>query len=465
MKKFICIWAILGFFSYILTFSAVAIDNVIINQVYVDAIDTEAGGEAIELYNPTFQEIDISGYTIRTESSNSDVTLPDNSIINASGYYLIADNGWAILKDNMSWPNADHEEAVTMYNTNSGIALVNINDEILDAVGWGKITEIEPGLYESIPVINPNTGFVLLRNNFQDTGNNSNDFVISQPNFHNSSSIFEADDDGPINDSGNEGDGEDENDGNTTSDYIELPIIINLTNSLPSILSYNLTIDDSEDLGYQLIPLPGQQKQIPINVLVGDNDGGDDIDNVELLITSSDFVQEVILEKVVNNTISSLFSGNISMKYYDDPGNYNILITATDQNNENIELNFGYEYLSLIAFDLDTEILVFNAKNKETAEIIGDDDFNSLSNPTIKNLGNTELNLGVYSGNLAINDNLLQYKFAQDYYNVSSDVQVSEEMLGHGMNETLSLGFKLILEKYLKPDAYLSSLNIIGVVS
>ena len=200
-------------------------------------------------------------------------------------------------------------------------------------------------------------------------------------------------------------------------------------------------------------------------VLVGDNDGGDDIDNVELLITSSDFVQEVILEKVVNNTISSLFSGNISMKYYDDPGNYNILITATDQNNENIELNFGYEYLSLIAFDLDTEILVFNAKNKETAEIIGDDDFNSLSNPTIKNLGNTELNLGVYSGNLAINDNLLQYKFAQDYYNVSSDVQVSEEMLGHGMNETLSLGFKLILEKYLKPDAYLSSLNIIGVVS
>ena len=227
---------------------------IIINKVYVDPIATEAGGEAIELFNPTQQIIDISGYTIKTESSNTDITIPINSKISSNSYYLITDFGWNSLKDNASWPKADHEEAMTLYNTNSGIALVNKNLEIIDAVGWGDIAEISSDLYETSAAPNLPAGFSLKRINFQDTNSNNNDFMSTTGIdliFYNSSFIYNASDD----DNNNTEESQNNTETNTSYDiFIELPVVINLTNSAPTIIDYNLSADESEDAGYQIMP-------------------------------------------------------------------------------------------------------------------------------------------------------------------------------------------------------------------
>ena len=63
---------------------------------------------------------------------------------------------------------------------------------------------------------------------------------------------------------------------------------------------------------------------------------------------------------------------------------------------------------------------------------------------------------------------MLQYKFNNDYYNVSSninDVFQGNESLIFGNHQLMSLGFKLSLDKYLKPNVYLANLNVVGVAS
>ena len=77
-------------------------ESVVINQVLYDPLAHESGGEAIELYNPTANAVNISGWVIATEISDTDVTLP-NAIIRSGGYYLIADEGWASGRGNPGW--------------------------------------------------------------------------------------------------------------------------------------------------------------------------------------------------------------------------------------------------------------------------------------------------------------------------------------------------------------------------
>lgn len=461
---------VLGLLAFILIsiFSGfvAASEHIIINQVYIDPIYTEAGGEAIELFNPTNLTIDISGFTIKTESSNTDVTIPINSKISPSSYYLIADFGWSSLKDNASWPKADHEEAMTLYNTNSGIALVNKNLEIIDAVGWGDIADINSGLYENSASPNPPTGFSLKRINFIDTDNNLDDLISVQPDFYNSSSTYNVSEDNNSSD-----ENKDNNSTNPLIDYdisVELPIVINITNSAPSIIDYNISFDESEDIGYQIMPNPGEVKQVEINAVVNDNDGAEDINQVTALVTAPEFVKEIQLNKTINTSNGILFSGNISMNYYDTPEKYNIILTAKDSNSENSEKSLEFEYLSVVSFDIDTEQLVFdNVKNKETKEISGDADFSTKTTPTLKNLGNTKLEVGVYSINLALDGNVMLYKFNGNYNNITTNINANEtlEQLNFGEDKTLPLSFKIALDKYLKPEVYLANVNIVGVAS
>ena len=84
-----------------------------------------------------------------------------------------------------------------------------------------------------------------------------------------------------------------------------------------------------------------------------------------------------------------------------------------------------------------------------------------------KNLGNTKLEVGVYSNNLALDGNVMQYKFSGDYNNITTKIGASETLkqLNFGAEKTLPLSLKIALEKYLKPDVYLANINIVCVAS
>ena len=142
----------------------------LISQVLYDPYD-ETKGEAIELYNPSNQAINLKGYTIKTKSSEKDATLP-SIYLPPHEYFLIADKN-----TNLS---ADHSEAITLTNTDAGVALMK-QETIIDSVGWGDPSSIKEGLYQGTPTSQIKEGYALLR--IQNTNNNSNDFIKIIPNF------------------------------------------------------------------------------------------------------------------------------------------------------------------------------------------------------------------------------------------------------------------------------------------
>jgi hypothetical protein len=154
--------------------------DVVIQQVLYDPVGTESGGEAVELKNSGNSSVDISGWILATESSDTDATIPENTILGAGEAFLVADEGWDDNKDDSSWRSADYEEKITLGNTDSGIALL-ANNSVVDAVGWGDEAEIENNLFEGSPALPASPGKSLVRT--QDSDDNSDDFIESSADF------------------------------------------------------------------------------------------------------------------------------------------------------------------------------------------------------------------------------------------------------------------------------------------
>ncbi|MBS3148453.1 lamin tail domain-containing protein [Candidatus Woesearchaeota archaeon] len=119
--------------------------DMVVSQVLYDPIGTESGGEAVELKNTGFEPMDISGWVISTENSQKDAIIPAGTIVQPSGSYLIADTGWSQKKDNADWRLADHEETLTLGNSDSFVALLN-GEVVVDRVMWGAPDEVMDGV-------------------------------------------------------------------------------------------------------------------------------------------------------------------------------------------------------------------------------------------------------------------------------------------------------------------------------
>lgn len=165
---------------FILLFIPFVSAQVVIQQVLYDPVGSESGGEAVELKNFGDSPVDISGWVIATESSASDATLPDGSVISAGGVFLVADKGWSEKRDDLDWRLADLEEPITLGNSDGSVALFD-GESVVDAVAWGVVEELESGLFEGSPASPVASGRVLLR--LDDSNDNSVDFVESLADF------------------------------------------------------------------------------------------------------------------------------------------------------------------------------------------------------------------------------------------------------------------------------------------
>jgi len=170
----------ISFYCILLVLLPFVSANVVISQILSDPINTESGGEAVELRNDGDDVIDISGWVLSTESSAKDAVIPDGKFIQPGDTFLIADSGWFEKKDNVDWRLADHEESITLGNSKGGVALIK-NDEVIDAVGWGDEEDIKEGLFSGTPADSPDAGMALVR--IKNTGDNKEDFSVSQPDF------------------------------------------------------------------------------------------------------------------------------------------------------------------------------------------------------------------------------------------------------------------------------------------
>ena len=150
-------------------------NNVVINEIMIGQTDA-ARNEFIELYNPTGNNIDLTGCKLKKKTkSGTESSLISSSkfvgVIPSYGYFLIAHPDY---KDTI---NADLPYSGSSYyiSSNYTIFLYDQEDNVIDKVGYGE----EASDFESQASLEPENNQSIERQPIgQDSDNNSIDFVI-----------------------------------------------------------------------------------------------------------------------------------------------------------------------------------------------------------------------------------------------------------------------------------------------
>lgn len=407
-----------------------AFADIYISEVLYDPITSESGGEAVELYNSGNEAINLSGYKLFTASSAADAVLPNGAIISPGSYYLIADANWTNRKDSASYPEADHEEAITLKNTDSGVALLDSQGNILDAVGWGISANINSSLYSGTPCNYSGDGESLRRTSF--TGNNALDFVSSSPDFKNA--MGETHD--PL------------------SNEVQLNILV--PNASAYITNISFPVDDEN----KLYLVPGSSKNANLSFLVDKSINADDV-----YITLNNVRYDV--DFVSSSGNYDKYSIPFSFEYYLSSGNYSIQIivhTYTLQYNHTLL----FEIPSLLAFEIDLDTI--NCNSAISCLIQGDSNTSTNDKPTIRNMGNEPLDFKVYASNLSsqsqnsIGINAVKFSFdAQPDMSVSNQPTLYEANLEAGLNSLTPFSLLINIPSGTPSGNYSTKLVFMGV--
>lgn len=152
--------------------------DVIINEIQVAGVS--ANDEFVELYNTTSKPIDISSWSIQyrggSGSSYYKKNFEKNSIIPASGYFLIAHGGSGnysgSIPFDMSWSQSLSSTGAAVYLVNDQKLLDSgARSSVVDKVAYGLSVE-----FEVLPATKPEENQSIERKNFKDTDNNKEDF-------------------------------------------------------------------------------------------------------------------------------------------------------------------------------------------------------------------------------------------------------------------------------------------------
>ncbi len=402
--------------------------DVLIDEVLYDPSTSEYDTEYIELFN-TGDDIDISGWKLSTSSVQAEI--PIGTVIKTNTSFLVAD------EDNLdawpdSWAEPDLEDEMSLTNSNAGIKLVDANNSVVDAVGWGNP---DPVLFEGTPHQGVDEGYSLSRNNHADTDNNSADFIETVPNPENSHQ----------------------------KQGVEISILASVEGHPPRIAEVNLSPDDSINDGIQLMPSPGDFKNLNVKVIVEDLD--QDVSSVKL----NGETELLLIEQI--NLSHELYGVNLSLPFHKEPKNYSLFLEVEDTSGYNDSTTLNYEYLALSAFEIDTQSVSFSGRSGSVSEIIGDLDF-STPNPTVHNIGNTELDFMVsgtdlFDGPNVIEISNLEYTFLDNDFNASvsgvvsgSDTSIDLNLLPDVFRE---FSMRLTLPVHATSGEYSGSVYLTGV--
>ena len=158
--------------------------NVVINEVYGGGGNSGAryNHDFVELYNPTDQDINLTGWVLDQQSSagNSGSKVTLSGVVPAGGYFLVQGNpGGSGSGDALPTPD---QEAGFNFGAKAAIAVLSSDDREIDRVGWGSAStpEGEPagGTTNGTSVQRKEVG--------RDTDNNADDFVVAKPTPQNS---------------------------------------------------------------------------------------------------------------------------------------------------------------------------------------------------------------------------------------------------------------------------------------
>jgi cardiolipin synthase A/B len=172
-----------------------ALSTIVINEVMYDPTQDDNYNEWIELYNPTNQSINVSGWSI-TDNSAEDFLKGDSdngngtTIIPPNGYAIIADHGTKVYENFSVSDNAirlyvdDYSIGNGLGNDQDKLILKNSTGNEIDSLEWGYDY---PDVIGS-PADLVDEGHTLARHQSIDTNNSSIDFydcAIPTPGWEN----------------------------------------------------------------------------------------------------------------------------------------------------------------------------------------------------------------------------------------------------------------------------------------
>tara|TARA_Y100000310_G_C20702985_1_gene831821 strand:- start:7189 stop:8424 length:1236 start_codon:yes stop_codon:yes gene_type:complete len=391
--------------------------NVLITEVYFDPTGTENGGEFVELFNSGESLVEMTGWTLGTKSSAADVKLPDGAVIHPGKFYLVTDTNWE-KRDDTSWPEADHEEAITLANNDGFVSLLK-GEDVLDRVEWGEDAVLVGQSYHRGK---ENGSFV-------DT-DTIDDFFGDEPEPHNSSF-------------GGAGRG-------VVAVEIEVEAYL---------FSFeNITVeDDLGTEGIQLSPVPGKKRIVGVSVVVSGNDLLETV-QIDALNSTVNMTSETV------NETHNRYSGSFSFWYRQQPGEYNITLTAIGRHTTQ-PIRFAVTVLPLAGIYLDTAtISVQKARPGEEVYIKGDDETNTLDSPTIKNVGNVPLDISISAKEgktgLGFKDTLFSFD-GDTFFSATKELLVRDVNLG--LDDFMPLSLKFVIPLNATSGLYTAALAVTAV--
>jgi len=390
--------------------------QIYISEVLYDPLSTESGGEAVELYNSGSEAINLWNYTIKTASSEKDAVFPENAIIAANGYYLITDANWNEKKDFATYPFPDYEEPITMTNTVAGVSLLDNKGNLIDSVCWGELANEEESIQEfceGLPTNNSENGYSLQRVSY--TNNNYEDFISYKPNLINSKNETTA----------------------PNAGIISLEVIVE--EKLDPIRNISF-INES-----YLVLNPGKNLDIPLEFTTDETDIDIFLNEQEIPVTLESFEDEYHANTIVRFPYTLL------------AGNYTLHIISPD-----FEYNYSFEILPMLGFQLDLQNITCHS---ETCIVEGDSNISTINNPTLQNIGNTNLDLKIFAesnSELKLTPSTISLRLDDE------SITLSEEPIIHALSLSPASLLPITLEvdtSLLDPGLYNSNIVFMGVGS
>ncbi len=382
--------------------------HMIIEEVLYDPA-SESGGEAVLLYNPDNASVDLSGWTLATETSAADATLPPGFFLAPFATFLVADAGWELHKGDL--PSADYEESLTLTNTNAGIALKDASGVIIDAVGWGVAAEIKEGLFEGTPHNGTKEGFSLRR--MIDTDDNLVDFIAAEPSFM------------------------------VIIGGTEIPVELDVDKSDSFVIS-NVT------LPAVFAPEPGKNRTLLFALTT--------TQPADVTITGFNATIAAETEDGLTHTASFV------LPYWQAPGNYTLFVTASN-GTTSVVTNQSVTVSSVTSIGLDAiSILAASLVPGSAHALNGDTDMNTPEKPTLINNGNTIADVVISAtvpakGSLAFA--LSNIKYGLGMFNATVLKQTQLKKVRLAPRETLALNLWITVPM-LEEGRYEGSLTIAG---
>ena len=428
-KKFcLIVWLCLIFLI------AKSTDAIVINEIMYAPSDDWGGylNEWIELYNNEAETINLTGWTIDGKEILQTIIQPNE-------YLIIAKDDTKFKK---FYPNVTCtivKVAISLNNEGKTIILNDTTSTIIDSIDYTEYASdgLDWGYNNgnTLEKIDPN------KNNTKDNWNESK-VNGGTPGLKNSVSST--------------GSGQ-----NPTADPNTIPLYVNVIGSIPSVNNITIFPDYYSTEGFQIMPNAGENKEITINAVIGDDDSIDDITSVTATTNNKEIN---LLKKESINEDEAIYESKINMSFYDPPGTYTVEIKAVDNSSLEEIKTTKFDYLELLAIDISSRQINFGSLITGTNNTLTGD--NGL---TIRNMGNILSDIEISGTDLTngeeiINITNLQYQFsAFSFAPLLNNPTIEDINLGCGESSYENMNLRLYIPEETKIGSYSGSITITAI--